>query len=131
MMPVMDYIPLYDWPLILGATLRLVRLFIADDLGKRLVRYPLEEFLVTRLPARFSWLADGLACPFCSGFWIGAAVIGLSAWAGTMSTVGHLAWELVMLALSLNYIAAHLGARLGDSYDAQDAPSTTEPEDRP
>lgn len=129
MMPLMDYIPIYDWPLILGATLRLVRLFIADDLGKRLVRYPLEELLVTRLPARWNWLADGLSCPFCVGFWIGVGVILASGWAAA-DPLWHLVWEVAMLSLTLNYVATHVGARLGDNYDGDDDAPPTEGDSR-
>lgn len=124
--PLLDALPWFDWLLVVGATLRLTRLIIRDDLGVRLIRYPLEEVLIDRLPERRHWLADGLSCPFCVGFWIGAAVLGLSLGVAALPSPAHLAWEALLAALSLNYLTAHVGARLDPHYDDDDMPRPTE-----
>lgn len=118
-------LPWFDWLLIVGATLRLTRLLITDDLGKRLFREPLEDRLIDRLPPRAYWLVDGLSCPFCVGFWLGWAVLAVSVAVVGLPVV-HLTWEVVLAALTLNYLTAHIGARLDPNYDGDDTPEPTE-----
>jgi len=94
--------------LVLGATMRLTRLVVADDLGLWLIRYPAYRWSNERDPRAETWrakLVSGLDCPFCVGFWIGAGVLAASRF--------RLA-RPVFAALALNEIAAHLGSRLGD-----------------
>jgi hypothetical protein len=124
--PLLGAMPWFDWLLLIGATLRLTRFLIVDDLGVRLYREPIEEGLVSRLPARWHWLIDGLSCPFCVGFWIGAALLALSLAATDGPTALHLGWEVILAALTLNYLAAHIGARLDPHYDGDDTPEPTE-----
>lgn len=124
--PLLDALPWFDWLLIVGATLRLTRLFIVDDLGKYLIRHPLEEWLIHRLRPRSYWLMEGLSCPFCVGFWIGAAVLVLTLGMADSHLVVHFAWEVILAALTLNYLAAHLGSRLDPHYDDDDTPEPTE-----
>lgn len=124
--PLLDALPWFDWLLIVGATLRLTRFLIVDDLGKRLIRYMLEELLVRWLPASKHWLVDGLSCPFCVGFWIGAAVLALTLGVSGVTDGSYLIWEALLASLALNYLAAHLGSRLDPHYDDDDTPEPTE-----
>lgn len=106
-----------DGVILLVATLRLVRFFIVDDLGRRML-IPIESRLRGRLSDGKQWVADGFTCPFCIGMWIGLAAVlsypGLDfgPWALT-------AWRILFGALALNYVVAHLAVRL-DIYDDQD-----------
>ena len=108
---------LIDVPLLVIGTLRLVRLFIVDDLGRRML-IPLESRLRGRLSEGKQWVADGFTCPFCIGMWIGLAAVlsypGLDfgQWALT-------AWRILFGALALNYVVAHLASRW-DIYDDSD-----------
>lgn len=122
--PLLSALPWFDWLLVIGATLRLTRFVILDDLGRRLIRYPLEELLVWGLRPSKQWLIEGLTCPFCVGFWIGLAVLTSTLGAAALSPGEHLAWEVILAALTLNYLAAHVGARLDPNYDDDDTPTT-------
>lgn len=110
---------LIDLPLLLLGTLRLVRLFIVDDLGRRML-IPLETRLRGRLSPGKQWVADGFTCPFCIGMWIGTFVLGTYALADMADGYWLLAWRLVFGALALNYVVAHAAVRL-DIYDGDDA----------
>lgn len=99
-----------DALLVLGATMRLTRLVVADDLGKWLIKERANrwaEYDPQYLPeTKRQKLVSGLDCPFCVGFWIGAAVLAGHRLPGARA---------VLLPLALNEVAAHLGARLGDT----------------
>lgn len=116
---------LIDLPLLLLGTLRLVRLFIVDDLGRRML-IPLETRLRGRLSLGKQWVADGFTCPFCIGMWIGTFVLGTYALADMTDGYWLLAWRLVFGALALNYVVAHAAVRL-DIYDGDDADEDQEP----
>lgn len=116
---------LIDPPLLLLGTLRLVRLFIVDDLGRRML-IPLETRLRGRLSLGKQWVADGFTCPFCIGMWIGTFVLGTYALADMTDGYWLLAWRLVFGALALNYVVAHAAVRL-DIYDGDDADEDQEP----
>jgi hypothetical protein len=115
--------------LLLGATLRVVRLVVADDFpGTWLIREPAERWAM-RQPRRnplgvlviepIPWrekLVQGLSCPFCIGLWIAAGMVLLLALLGGP---GHAPdwWRVAAGILSLNWVAAHLGVRAGDTDD--------------
>jgi hypothetical protein len=109
---------LLDGAILVVATLRLVRLFIADDLGRRML-IPLETRLRGRLSEGKQWVADGFTCPFCLGMWIG--LVSVLLWYGADAAGGGVlvTWRILFGALALNYVVAHLAARL-DIYDDQD-----------
>lgn len=131
-----------DLCLLLGFTLRLVRLVIVDDLGELLVQEPFEQLqlmiyanwweTLTRAerrgvndgtaelePPTAYRLLDALSCPWCIGFWLAALALAslLVAWSvgGTLLIV----WRAVAGLFTLNYVAAHLGSSLGD-FDGPD-----------
>jgi hypothetical protein len=122
--PLLSALPWFDWLLVVGATLRLTRFVISDDLGVRLLRNPIEDFLIERLRPTRHWLAEGLSCPFCVGFWIGALVLVLTVAATFDPAPVRLVWEAILAALTLNYLAAHVGSRLDPNYDGDDTPTT-------
>lgn len=117
-----------------GATARLTRLVVTDEIGQWWVKDPLDEAAArwwerhvehveqrrdalrrigrgaaaNALEAEQPWwwkYRSGLDCPFCVGFWIGVGVLA------TRRVPG---WKFAASALTLNYVTAHVGARLGD-----------------
>lgn len=61
-----------------------------------------------------SWqarLVSGLSCPHCVGFWIGAIVL-LGTWFLAPLPLASLAWGLLLGALTLNYLTAHISSRI-------------------
>lgn len=109
---------LIDVPLLIVGTLRLVQLFILDDLGRRML-IPLETRLRRRLSEGKQWVADGFTCPFCIGMWIGTGVIGTYVIADLTPGWYLLAWRIVFGALALNFVVGHLAVRFG-IYDGDD-----------
>lgn len=114
---------LTDTALVAGATARLTRLVVADDLGEWWVKAPVYTAIhrhAERHPGfdivKAYNYAGGLSCPFCVGFWIGTGVLAVTAATSPRSLSGR-AWRFGLAALSLNYVTAHVGARLGDTAD--------------
>jgi hypothetical protein len=114
-----------DLLLLLGATLRTVRLVVADDFpGAWLIRQPATLWVMKRekylsddwMPGWRSKLVQGLSCPFCIGLWIAAAMVLTLALLGGP---GHAPdwWRVGAGILTLNWVAAHLGVRAGDTDD--------------
>ena len=114
-----------DWILLLGSTMRLTRLIVKDDLGAWLVRHPAWEWAqpgempphhLQTLGGHLSRtnLISGLECPFCVGFWIGTANLAAMLISRRRPS-SRAAWRFMAAAFTLNEIAAHLGARLGDT----------------
>lgn len=69
-----------------------------------------------------SKLVSGLDCPFCVGFWLAALAALSLVVAGGPGADGTLAvvWRLVAGVLTLNWLAAHIGSRLGDAGYAEE-----------
>lgn len=101
-----------DLLLVLGLTLRLTRLIIADDLGAWWVREPAIDWAEDH-PGRYK-LVSGLYCPFCVGFWIGVASLASLALVGGPGDA-HEVWRYIAGAFTLNWIVGHVAARMGDS----------------
>lgn len=58
-------------------------------------------------------LVTGLYCPFCVGFWVGFAMILATLGVVVLSVTWlSVAWYVTLGALTLNYIAGHVSARL-------------------
>jgi hypothetical protein len=91
---------------VVGATMRLTRLIIGDELGGWVLREPAEQWAWRKEPAEDGWrhkLVSGLSCPFCVGFWIGVGVLAGHAVLGRSS-----AWRFALTALALNEVAGRL-----------------------
>lgn len=134
----MTLLAVLDCLLALGLTLRLTRLVVMDDLSLWWLRGPLAVWATRKnplpemdtLPTGFQemrvyvpdWrgkLVSGLSCPFCVGFWIGCLVL-LSLWLVGGPGAAAEPWRWVAGAFTLNWVAAHIGARAGDSgYDEE------------
>lgn len=107
----------------LGATMRLTRLIISDDIGDWWIKTPLDTKMSAWMikngraeePAWYRY-RDGLECPYCVGFWIGLGVLGAELAAEGSTTLTARVWRLTAGALTLNEVAARLGIALGD-YD--------------
>ena len=101
---------------VLGASMRLTRLIVADDIpGEWWIKEPLRERArahYARHRTEPSWwrYTRGLDCPFCVGLWITTGVVvadevfGDRAW-----------WRVATTALAMNEAGGHLAARLGDT----------------
>lgn len=107
-----------DLVIMIGASLRLVRLAIMDDLGRRAL-IPAEERIRDRLPEHRQWVADGFTCPFCIGFWIGGLVIATYCLTLISPEWVSVLWRIGAGALALNYVVGHVVASL-DIYDGDD-----------
>lgn len=97
--------------------MRLTRLVTTDDLGLWLIRYPAYQWSNERDPDAQTWrakLVSGLDCPFCVGTWIGYAILLGTAVTPEQTRHGRV-WRFALAGLALNEVAAHLGARLGDT----------------
>ena len=112
-----------DLALAVGASARLSRLVITDDIGRWWVKEPVDRAMdayaereiwasanVGQDPREPWWwkYRSGLDCPFCVGFWLGAGVLA------SRAVLPEKVWRFGSGALALNYVAAHLGSRLGD-----------------
>lgn len=103
-----------DVVLALGATARLARLIITDEIGRWYVVGPILRWAQrTGGAERAHWWDALLGCPFCIGYWIGCAVLG-SLWLVGGPGEAWEPWRWGAATLTLNYVAAHLGSRLGD-----------------
>lgn len=61
-----------------------------------------------------SWqarLVSGIYCPFCVGFWIAVAVTLITIVLAPLGVL-FIVWEIVLIILSVNYVTAHISARL-------------------
>lgn len=114
-----------DLLLLLGATLRTVRLVVADDFpGTWLIRDPATRWVMVRekmlrddwMPGWRSKLAQGLSCPFCVGLWIAAGMVLILAAVGGPGDAPDW-WRIGAGILTLNWVAAHVGVRAGDTDD--------------
>lgn len=102
-----------DVLLALGMTMRLTRVVTTDSIGEWYLRAPLLKRIGARKrPYLFNFVETLLECPFCIGFWIGCGVL-LSLWAAGGPGAAWEPWRWTAGALTMNYIAAHVGGRLG------------------
>lgn len=101
-----------DTALILGATMRLTRLVVTDDLGQWWIRDPLDAW-VHEHPAQapdHKWLG-GLTCPHCVSFHAAWIVLGTYHLSG-LHPKARAVWRFGAAALSLSSIVGHASARL-------------------
>lgn len=120
------------------AAARLTRAIVADDVpGQWWIKDPIDEAMrryrakrTTHVPKPTHTLVpsveffdepwwwkyrDGLDCPWCVGFWIGAGVLLAEHTVGGDSAPAPLraAWRFVTAALALNAVVAPVGSYLG------------------
>lgn len=114
------------------ATARLTRFITSDKLGEWWLVGPLKRWAWRRgthgysptelnnadpVPTpdpRSGWrskLVSGLDCPFCVGFWIGAAVLLGEVLTGRTRLLRGV-WTFTLAALGLNYAVGHLSSRV-------------------
>jgi hypothetical protein len=109
-----------DLLLALGLTLRLSRLVVADDIGEWWIKKPIARWIDRKFPVlgpkrdRAFDYWEGLSCPFCVGFWIAGAVLLSLFLVGGPGDAAVL-WRWIAGWFALNWIAAHIGARAGDT----------------
>lgn len=87
---------------------------IHDELEKRLAQEIDRGETVANPPARWGWrskLVKGLDCPFCVGFWIGAAVLLAELVTRRIPVLRGL-WSFAAGALALNYVTGHVSKRI-------------------
>lgn len=108
-----------DAALIVGATLRLTRLVVDDDLGEWCIKTPAHNTISSHYRKRGEdtpqWAHDalsGLDCGWCIGFWVGAGVYTTTTLTTPTSRTGLL-WRHIMGALALNYATATFEAKYG------------------
>lgn len=107
--------------LLFGSVVRLTRFVVSDDLGLWLIKKPARKWSghdPEYIPlSKKEKLVSGLDCPFCVGFWISFIMTVIyfivDPNSTSLTTVSGW-WFVVSGALTLNWFAAHIGARLGD-----------------
>lgn len=57
-------------------------------------------------------IVSGLWCPFCVGFWIGLIVLAVTVLVAPLAVWITVVWTLILAALTLNYAAGHLSAKI-------------------
>ena len=102
---------LLDTFLLFFATLRLTRLVVTDSIGQWWLYGPLYKRAHEGGTSKWAKYVEGLVCPFCVGFWIGALLLGSLALAGGFGAAVEW-WRWVTGAFALNWIAGHVASRL-------------------
>lgn len=114
-----------DLLLLLGLTARLTLFVTTDSLGGLLLRDPLDawayrgktkgsgSFYVEseRYSSKRHYWVSGIYCPWCVGFWIGAAALLSLYLVGGVGSASE-AWRLVAGVFTLNLIVAPLSGAL-------------------
>lgn len=101
---------LFGIALVVLGTARLVRLLVVDDAGQVFRRLIWAGGSVFGDRGR-AIAEDMLECPFCIGFWISLSGVASYVWWGD-----RLWWQILMLALSVSYLAGHLVAKMDLRY---------------
>jgi len=108
----MWYWVVLDLTLLVLVTLRLTRLVMTDSIGQWWLYAPVYKRVVANGKSnKWAKYVDGLTCPFCIGFWLGA-LVALSLW--MVGGVGDAAewWRWIAGVFALNYITGHVNSRL-------------------
>lgn len=103
------------------ATARAIRVLTHDQIGERFVQDPVAAAVVTLPPGRrrdiAEFAADGLGCPWCIGFWLGAGALAAEYVTRDGRARGlRPAATITARALALGYITGHL-ATVGEAAD--------------
>lgn len=110
----------------IGAATRLTRLITADALGEWYILRPAEAWAIRHEGTKLEYadgrpaldedrgwrskLVSGLSCPWCVGFWLGAAVLATDEL--TTGTKLERGWGFAKDALTLNLVTATLSTHL-------------------
>ena len=98
------------------ATARLTRLVTTDKIAEHLVIHHLRERSQVKAPVigddavpanLAAYLTEMADCPYCSGFWISLGVL-----TGEVLFGRRKLWRIFTGALALNYVTAHVSARI-------------------
>jgi hypothetical protein len=109
---------IFDLLLLVGMTARLSRLVTTDYLGEWFIQDPADRWSDNKYrdEDRLNWkqkLRVGLDCPWCIGYWIGVATVLIFARVHGYWPDNPLEWWRVIAgSLTLNYVVAHMSARL-------------------
>jgi hypothetical protein len=126
----------FDLLLALGATLRLTRFIVSDDVpGTWFIKDPLHDAVHAHQrredekrhragvesasyppPPRWARYTDGLGCPYCMSVWMAAVVTLTLALAGGPGDAADW-WRYVAGFLTLAWLTGHIAARAGDTED--------------
>ena len=101
-----------DLVLLVLVSLRLTRLITTDSIpGQWWIYGPAYKRAHQSQSARWPKYVEGLTCPFCVGFWIGAAaVLSLYLVGGPGDAADW--WRWLTGAFALNYVVGHVSSRL-------------------
>ena len=109
-------LPASDAALAIGATMRLSRAVVVDDIGKWLIKQPIDkkidEYNDRYMSPWWRKYRSALDCPFCIGFHIGWLVLASYFMCRRVNVLP--VWRFVAGALSLNHVSAHIATRIGD-----------------
>ena len=94
--------------LVLGASARLTRFIVTDDLGEWWVKEPLRS-LAARHDDKWDKYVEGTECPYCVSFWATAAVMG----AGAVLRWNKV-WQWGAGVWAASYVVSHVSSRLDD-----------------
>lgn len=98
----------FDIALLLLATLRVTRFITTDSLGQWWFYAPLAKRVYRKTPPG-TWSSrylEGLTCPFCVGFWIGA--VGIASLLVAGGPGGAAVWWRVLAGVfALNWVVGH------------------------
>lgn len=94
--------------LVLGASARLTRFIVTDDLGEWWVKEPLRS-LAAQHDDKWDKYVEGTECVYCVGFWATAAVMG----AGAVLRWNKV-WQWGAGVWAASYVVGHVSSRLDD-----------------
>jgi hypothetical protein len=102
-----------DLALLTLVTLRLTRLVTTDSLGQWWLYAPAYKRAYGRPGTAPKWAkyVEGLTCPFCVGFWIGAVALLSLLFVGGPGEAA-VWWRYATGVFALNWIVGHAAARL-------------------
>lgn len=100
-----------DVLLIVGATARLTRVIVADDIGEWLFKEPLSTLLDPVNARHYARYLSGLNCPHCVGYWIGVGVLA-SYVLCRRSSITIALWRFIASTLTLNTIVVVAGREI-------------------
>lgn len=104
---------IHDVLLIVGATTRLTRVIVADDIGEWFIKVPLtawlgQESALSGNAHQYGRYLSGLDCPHCVGYWIGAGVLA-SYVLCRRSSITLALWRFIASTLVLNVVVVIAG----------------------